>query len=93
MVFWKNHVLLPKAYKEGVALGDLFPDDVRQYRERMMARTGITPLSPYGATHSQTEFVHYVGIIWYRSSRALTRKCWLSHIVDSGFGWLITMEN
>ena len=46
MIFWKNHALLPKAYKEGVAIGDLFPADVRQYRERMMARTGITPLFP-----------------------------------------------
>jgi diphthamide synthase (EF-2-diphthine--ammonia ligase) len=32
--------------KEGVAFGDLFQADVRQYRERMMARTGITPLFP-----------------------------------------------
>jgi diphthamide synthase (EF-2-diphthine--ammonia ligase) len=31
---------------EGVAFGDLFPADVRQYRERMIARTGITPVFP-----------------------------------------------
>src|SRR5262245_47831259 len=29
---------------------------------------------------------------WYRFSRTLTRECWPSHIFDSGFGWLITME-
>ena len=78
--------------KEGVALGDLFPADVRQYRERMMARTGITPLFPLWGDPQPNGVLHYVGIIWYRSSRALTRKCWLSHIVDSGFGRLITME-
>src|SRR5262249_9533681 len=31
---------------EGVAFGDLFLEDVRQYRERMMEGTGITPLFP-----------------------------------------------
>jgi diphthamide synthase (EF-2-diphthine--ammonia ligase) len=31
---------------EGVAFSDLFPADVRQYREKMMARTGIMPLFP-----------------------------------------------
>ena len=34
--------------KEGVAFGDLFPADVRQCRERMIARAGITPVFPYG---------------------------------------------
>jgi diphthamide synthase (EF-2-diphthine--ammonia ligase) len=32
--------------KEGVALGDLFPADAHQYRERTIARTGITPVFP-----------------------------------------------
>src|SRR5262249_50715716 len=31
---------------EGVAFGDLFLTDVRQYRERMMEGTGIAPLFP-----------------------------------------------
>ncbi len=31
---------------EGIAFGDLFLADVRQYRERMMAGTGIAPLFP-----------------------------------------------
>jgi uncharacterized protein (TIGR00290 family) len=31
---------------EGIAFGDLFLADVRQYRERMMEGTGITPLFP-----------------------------------------------
>jgi uncharacterized protein (TIGR00290 family) len=31
---------------EGVAFGDLFLAEVRQYRERMMEGTGITPLFP-----------------------------------------------
>jgi uncharacterized protein (TIGR00290 family) len=31
---------------KGVAFGDLFLADVRQYRERMMQGTGITPLFP-----------------------------------------------
>jgi uncharacterized protein (TIGR00290 family) len=31
---------------EGVAFGDLFLPDVRQYRERMMEGTGIAPLFP-----------------------------------------------
>jgi uncharacterized protein (TIGR00290 family) len=31
---------------EGVAFGDLFLADVRQYREKMMEGTGITPLFP-----------------------------------------------
>jgi uncharacterized protein (TIGR00290 family) len=31
---------------EGIAFGDLFLADVRQYRERMMQGTGITPLFP-----------------------------------------------
>jgi uncharacterized protein (TIGR00290 family) len=38
-----------RALREGVtmmAFGDLFLEDVRQYRERMLANTGITPLFP-----------------------------------------------
>ena len=31
---------------EGIAFGDLFLSDVRQYRERMMEGTGIAPLFP-----------------------------------------------
>jgi uncharacterized protein (TIGR00290 family) len=31
---------------EAIAFGDLYLTDVRQYRERMMAGTGITPLFP-----------------------------------------------
>jgi uncharacterized protein (TIGR00290 family) len=31
---------------KGIAFGDLFLSDVRQYREKMMAETGITPLFP-----------------------------------------------
>jgi Predicted ATPases of PP-loop superfamily len=31
---------------EGIAFGDLFLADVRQYREKMMEGTGITPLFP-----------------------------------------------
>jgi len=31
---------------EGIAFGDLFLTDVRQYREKMMEGTGITPLFP-----------------------------------------------
>jgi diphthamide synthase (EF-2-diphthine--ammonia ligase) len=31
---------------EGIAFGDLFLTEVRQYRERMMEGTGITPLFP-----------------------------------------------
>jgi len=31
---------------EGIAFGDLFLADVRQYRERMLEETGITPLFP-----------------------------------------------
>jgi len=31
---------------EGIAFGDLFLTDVRQYRERMMEGTGIAPLFP-----------------------------------------------
>jgi uncharacterized protein (TIGR00290 family) len=37
---------------EGIAFGDLFLDDVRQYRERMMEGTGITPLFPLWGRHT-----------------------------------------
>jgi uncharacterized protein (TIGR00290 family) len=37
---------------EGVAFGDLFLADVRQYRERMMEGTGITPLFPLWGRHT-----------------------------------------
>jgi hypothetical protein len=49
---------------EGVAFGDLFPADVRQYRERMIAENGDHAGFPLmWATHRRTEVVHYVGII------------------------------
>lgn len=41
-----------------VAFGDLFLEDVRAYRERMMAGTGIAPLFP----------------LWGRDTRALARE-------------------
>jgi len=37
---------------EGIAFGDLFLADVRQYRERMMEETGITPLFPLWGRHT-----------------------------------------
>jgi uncharacterized protein (TIGR00290 family) len=43
---------------EGIAFGDLFLADVRQYRERMMEGTGIAPLFP----------------LWGRSTSELARE-------------------
>jgi uncharacterized protein (TIGR00290 family) len=43
---------------EGIAFGDLFLADVRQYREKMMEGTGITPLFP----------------LWGRSTAELARE-------------------
>src|SRR4029453_7856978 len=31
---------------EGIAFGDLFLEDIRRYRQRQMAGTGLTPLFP-----------------------------------------------
>lgn len=41
-----------------IAFGDLFLDDVRRYRERWLAGTGMTPIFP----------------IWRRDTRALARR-------------------
>jgi uncharacterized protein (TIGR00290 family) len=41
-----------------IAFGDLFLDDVRDYRERWLAGTGMTPIFP----------------IWHRDTRALARR-------------------
>jgi uncharacterized protein (TIGR00290 family) len=43
---------------DGIAFGDLFLEDVRQYRERMMEGTGIKPLFP----------------LWGRPTRELARE-------------------
>jgi uncharacterized protein (TIGR00290 family) len=43
---------------DGIAFGDLFLEDVRQYREKMMEGTGIKPLFP----------------IWGRPTRELARE-------------------
>jgi uncharacterized protein (TIGR00290 family) len=45
----RMNAMIAAAHAEGIeaiAFGDLFLADVRQYRERMMAGTGITPLFP-----------------------------------------------
>ena len=43
----------------GVAFGDLFLEDVRQYRERLLAGSGLTPLFP----------------LWGQPTQALAERC------------------
>ena len=44
---------------DGIAFGDLFLEDVRQYRERLLASTGLTPVFP----------------LWGESTDALAARC------------------
>jgi len=51
-------VIIERAHAEGVtqvAFGDLFLEDIRAYRERMMANTGIQPIFPIWRTRDDTK--------------------------------------
>jgi diphthamide synthase (EF-2-diphthine--ammonia ligase) len=48
---------IDRARREGIthiAFGDLFLEDIRAYRERMLAGTGVDPLFPIWTTFSDT---------------------------------------
>lgn len=54
----RMRVVIERAHREGVnqvAFGDLFLEDIRAYRERMMADTGIQPIFPIWRTRNDTK--------------------------------------
>lgn len=54
----RMRVVIERAHREGVtqvAFGDLFLEDIRTYRERMMADTGIQPIFPIWRTRNDTK--------------------------------------
>lgn len=54
----RMRVIIERAHAEGVtqvAFGDLFLEDIRAYRERMMANTGIQPIFPIWRTRDDTK--------------------------------------
>jgi len=53
----RMRALVARAHSEGIAVfafGDLFLEDIRAYRERQLAGTGITPLFPIWGTEGDT---------------------------------------
>lgn len=58
----RMRTVIERAQREGVtqvAFGDLFLEDIRAYRENMMAGTGIQPIFPIWRTRSDTKaFAH-----------------------------------
>lgn len=54
----RMRIIIERARAEGVtqvAFGDLFLEDIRAYRERMMANTGIQPIFPIWRTRDDTK--------------------------------------
>lgn len=54
----RMRTVIERAHREGithVAFGDLFLEEIRAYRERMMAGTGIQPIFPIWRTLSDTK--------------------------------------
>ncbi len=54
----RMRTVIERAHREGithVAFGDLFLEEIRAYRERMMAGTGIQPIFPIWRTPSDTK--------------------------------------